>query len=302
MKHLRQLRFVEEIARASSIRKAAETLNIAPSALNRRLKDLEDELGTPIFERLPRGVRLNAAGELFVRHVRAQLADFDRLRAQIHDLSGMRRGHVTIACSQASATGLVMDEIARYRATFPLVTFAVRVADHASALRALEAFEVDLLLTLSRQPAPALAPLVVVDERLTAVVAAGHPLAARRTLRLRECLDHPLALPDRGFAGRLVLDAALARLRRTVEPAFETNSFELLLAFVRGGDAVTFQFAVGTRPLARDPAFAVRPIDPRDVAPVALVLGQLAGRTVPVAAAKFAEQLARRLHGEPATP
>ncbi len=296
MKHLRQLRFVDEIARASSIRKAAETLGIAPSALNRRLKDIEDDMRTPLFERLPRGVRLNAAGELLIRHVRRQLAEFEQVRNDIADLEGMRRGKVSIACSQAPAEGLVMAEIGRYRDAYPAVRFHVSVMDHAAALRALEAYETDLLLTLNQHPAPSLRPLVVVDQPLMAVMAADHPLAARSVLRLRDLVAYPLALPGRGFTGREILDEAAARMRMELTPVFEANSFDLLIAFVRGAPAVTFQFQVGTEPLALDETLAVRQIDSRDVKPVALVLAQLLGRTVSVATAKFAEQLSRRLN------
>jgi Transcriptional regulator len=64
MKHLRIMRYVDEVARTGSIRKAADQLSVTASAVNRRIMDLEDELGTPIFERRPRGVRLTAAGEV----------------------------------------------------------------------------------------------------------------------------------------------------------------------------------------------------------------------------------------------
>ena len=70
MNHLRHLRYIDEIARCGSIRLAAERLHVAASAVNRRLLDIEDELGTPVFERLPRGMRLTAAGELFIQYVR----------------------------------------------------------------------------------------------------------------------------------------------------------------------------------------------------------------------------------------
>ena len=72
MNHLRFLKYFDETARAGSIRQAAERLHVAPSAVNRRIKDLEAELGVPLFERLPRGMRLTAAGELFVQYVRGR--------------------------------------------------------------------------------------------------------------------------------------------------------------------------------------------------------------------------------------
>ena len=90
MRHLRFLRYVDEVARAGSIRKAAEQLHVTASAVNRRVMDLEEELGAPLFERRPRGVRLTAAGELFVRYIREQTGDVERMRSQIEDLR--RRG------------------------------------------------------------------------------------------------------------------------------------------------------------------------------------------------------------------
>ena len=74
MNHLRFLNYVDEVARAGSIRQAADRLHVAASAVNRRILDLEAELGTAIFERLPRGVRLTAAGEIFVAYIRSRSA------------------------------------------------------------------------------------------------------------------------------------------------------------------------------------------------------------------------------------
>src|SRR5256885_16951677 len=86
MRHLRFLRYVDEVARAGSIRRAAEQLHVTASAVNRRGMDLEQGLGAPLFERRPRGVRLTAAGELFVRYIREQTRDVERMKSQIDDL------------------------------------------------------------------------------------------------------------------------------------------------------------------------------------------------------------------------
>jgi len=103
MNHLRILRYIDEVARAGSIRQAAERLHVAASAVNRRVQDIEEELGTPIFERLPRGMRLTAAGEIFVRYIRGRSADLDEVRSQIEELKGLRRGSVKLVASQALA-------------------------------------------------------------------------------------------------------------------------------------------------------------------------------------------------------
>ena len=131
MRHLQTLRLIQDVARAGSIRKAAEDLNITSSALNRRIQGFEAEFGAQIFERLPRGVRLNPAGELLMQHIRSQLSDLERIRGQVADLTGERRGHVSIACSQALNPIFLPEQIARYRAEHPRVTFSVRVRDRA---------------------------------------------------------------------------------------------------------------------------------------------------------------------------
>lgn len=294
MKHLRILTYVAEVARHGAIRRAAERLNITPSALTRQIQDLEYELGTPIFERVAQGMRLNAAGELLVRHIRDQISDLERVRSQIADLSGVRRGHVALACSQAFVNHVVPDEIEAYRAQFPQVTFSVQVRDHAQAVSALTQFEADLALVLQPPPSADLQVLFSCSQTLCALMRAGHPLAGTdEPVRLRDCLLHPMALPDRSLAIRHHLDDALARKGAPLRAAIESSSLEFLRNLVLREDAVSLQVPSG---IPDDPRLRRRPIDARDLAPMALILGQLRGRTLPVATAKFADRFASSLH------
>ena len=111
MRHLLTFRYIEAVMRAGSIRSAADMLNITASALNRRIQRFEDEFGYEIFERLPRGVRLNPAGELLMQHYREQRSDLSRVMSQVADLSGERRGHISIACSQATVPYFLPEQI-----------------------------------------------------------------------------------------------------------------------------------------------------------------------------------------------
>ena len=94
MKHLKTFSLIEAVVRAGSIRKASEDMNITASALNRRIQGFEQEFGSAIFERLPRGMRLNPAGELLMQHILSQRTDLARVLSQVADLTGERRGHV----------------------------------------------------------------------------------------------------------------------------------------------------------------------------------------------------------------
>ena len=297
VKHLRTVTYVAEVARAGSIRRAAERLNLTPSALTRQIQDLEYELGTPIFERLPQGMRLNAAGELFARHIRDQVADLDRVRSQIADLSGVRRGHVSLACSQAFVTQVVPEEVEAYRARFPQVGFMIQVRDHAQAVMALAAFEADLALILQPPPSAELHPLFAGHQTLCALMRTGHPLASETgPVRLRECLSHALALPDHSLAIRHHIEHALARRGVELRPVVESGSLEFLRNLVLREDLISLQIPSG---IPQDPRLHSRPIDLRDLTPMTLVLAQLRGRSLSVAAAKFADQLVLRLNREP---
>ena len=72
--------------------------------MTRRLKALENDVGVEIFERLPRGVRLNTAGEILITQIRKQIIEMEKIKSQIADLSGQRRGDVKISCSKLYST------------------------------------------------------------------------------------------------------------------------------------------------------------------------------------------------------
>src|ERR1700760_5057579 len=146
MRHLKLLTHVVEVARTGSIRRAAELLNLTPSAMNRRIQDLEAEIGTPLFERRSRGVKLTPAGEMFIRYARSQIADAERMKSQVEDLRGLRRGPVLIACSQALAHDFLPSRIAEFGKRHPKVVFDLKVMDHDRALASLAAYDVDLAL------------------------------------------------------------------------------------------------------------------------------------------------------------
>jgi DNA-binding transcriptional LysR family regulator len=290
MRHLRFLQYFDAVARTGSIRKAAEQLNVTASAVNRRVMDLEDELETPLFERKPRGVRLTAAGELFVRYIREQMSDVELMKSQIEDLKGLRRGTISIACSQALALHFLPREIAKFRARFPLVHFVVHVADHDHAMAALAAYEVDLALVFRPSFMASFQPLMTLEQRLVAMMAADHPLAALSSVRLRDCAPYPVALPDRSIGGRQLLENIMARSNLRLNIVAESNSFEFLRSLVRHDKVISFQIEIGT-PDSEGSALVVRRIDDRDVPRANLVLGQLRERNLSVPAAKFADQL-----------
>ncbi|HUC51675.1 MAG TPA: LysR family transcriptional regulator [Xanthobacteraceae bacterium] len=295
MKHLRIFRYVDEVARSGSIRKAAEQLNVTSSAVNRHVLDLEEELGAPLFERRPRGVRLTAAGEVFVNFLRQHNGDVERMKSQIEDLKGLRRGAVRIACSQALALEFLPREVAAFRKQFSSVSFDVKVLDHEKAMVALADYDVDLLLAFRPAYLANFQPLMTLEQRLVAIMHPRHPLAEKQTLRLRDCTRYPVAVAMRGFGGRELLDEFCARTNLRFHIAAESNSFEFLRGLVGYRELITFQIKIGAPADNNRLGMVTRQIDDRDLPRANLVLGQLRGRNLPVPAAVFAHQLTRSL-------
>ena len=176
MKHLLPLRYIDAVAKAGSIRKAAEMLSITSTALNRRILNMEEELGVPIFERLPHGVRLSTAGEILIHHIRNQLSDMERVKSQIADLSGVRRGHVAIACSQALLPYFLPEQIALYRANHPAVTFSVFLRDRDAAEQALLDHTADIALVFEPLRLADFQTLLTVPQQVHGIMSSEHPL------------------------------------------------------------------------------------------------------------------------------
>jgi DNA-binding transcriptional LysR family regulator len=294
MRHLKTFELIEAVVRAGSIRKAAEDTNLTASALNRRIQSFEQEFGWPIFERLPRGMRLNPAGELLMQHIQSQRTDLTRIQSQVADLSGERRGHVSIACSQALLPYFLPEQIAAYRSAHPGVTFSVSVRDRSQAERDLASFSSDLALVFEPVHLVEFEVLYALEQPVHAVFRRESPLADKNDLRLRDCLEHPLVMPAKAYGVRHLLEQAAAQLGRPLPIAVESESFEMIRHYVLHENAVGFQIPIGLK-LGRDTRLTHRAMSKRDVVSGRLLLGQMKGRTLPVASAKFAHQLALAL-------
>ena len=238
-------------------------------------------------------MRLTSAGELFVAYIRSRTADLERVRSEIEELQGMRRGMVRIACSQALAPSVLPRSVAFFREDHPRVAFQVRMADRVQAMDALRAFETDLALVFDLAPDSDIERLGEYEQKLLAMMHRDHPLAGRSGLRLRDCADYPLALPNRDIGGRQLIERFLARSSLRFEPAVESNSFEFLRSYLQHEQAISFQIGIGT--IVDNPDIVARPIEDRGFPGGHLILACLRGRQLPVVAYAFAEHLKRVL-------
>ena len=297
MRHLTHLRYIDVVARERSIRKASEKLNITSTALNRRILALEDEVGTPLFERLPSGVRLNTAGELFIQHIRSQMTDLSRVLSQISDLSGVRRGHVTISGGPELLASFLPKQIAQYRQEFEAVQFDVVRHTPAESLAALINFESDMAFVFDSVLPSDVHIVASVSQPLYALVQDSHTLAANSILKLQDCLAWPVVSPQTDSGLKTMLEVGRLRTAANLQSVIHTDETEFVLDYVRREQAVGFaiplSFEGSTQSLSGLKAIA---IDERDVPPGIVHLVQRKGRVLSVAAAKFMDQMVQTLN------
>jgi DNA-binding transcriptional LysR family regulator len=291
----RLLTYVDAVARHGSIRKAADALNVASSALNRQVLDLETDLGLPLFERLPRGVRLTAAGEVFLAYTRQAISELKAVESRVEQLRGLVRGQVSVAAVESVASELLPSAISRFQAAHPNVRFNVHIGAPEELLSALVADRADLILTHYLPPKKSVAIAAVAKQALCALVVSDHPLASRDNLRLRDCLAYPLALGDATLAGRALIDQALAQASFDLNPRLVSNSVETMKAFARMNRGVCFQFRKPGKARIPPGDMIALPLADPSFLQATLVLATRRGRVLPVAAAAFVEGLGAAL-------
>lgn len=244
--HAVALIYFREVTRTGSIRKAAGRLNVAASALARQIIKLEDELGTPLFDRLPGRMRITVAGELLLRHVTSTLHDFDRLRAEIDDLKEARSGRIAIAALDSLLVDFIPRALDRFRADFPAVDYSVLALQPPEITEAIASGEADIGFTfVNEQAMPGIRVMAEVAAPIGVVMRADHPLSDRLLLSYEEVRAFPIFTQPGAIPKALDGASDYTAFRATIEPKVSCNSIQMLKMCVMLNMGVAFFTRLG---------------------------------------------------------
>ena len=168
--------------------------------------------------------------------------------------------------------------------------FSIGVADLVEAEQALLDYDVDLAVLFSALPTKSFKTIARVEQSVFAIMAPGHPLADFEKLNLSQCVEFPLALHDSSFSVGQFLEAQAHSSRLSLKATINSNSFILLQNYIMSSDAVGFEIGIGLDESDLD-GLIKKPLALNKVNTISVQLVQLRGRTLSVAAAKFAEQI-----------
>lgn len=236
---MRHVRVFLALCEHKTLTRAAEALNTVQPALSRTLKELEDEIGTPLFDRSSKGLRLTPEGKGLREHLAAGMAQIEQ---GVRFASGQRKSEtVAIGILPNVARRLVPEAVARFKAQHPEV--AVRL--YSSSVRELVAKmregEVDFLASrmLSLETQPGIVFEHLYDEPLIFVAQSHHPLSAGSNITPHELEPYPVIIPTPDTIIRRELDRYLFAQGYSDFPnRIETVTFEFARSFLEAGEAV----------------------------------------------------------------
>lgn len=249
---LRQITYVEAVARLGGFTRAAEHLHVAQPAVSAQVRQLEAELGTPLFVRTTRQVALTAAGAAFLVRARRVLAEVDGVRADLADLAAVVRGEVRIGATAISGGFDLPGALADFSQRHAGVRLRVRAGLVADLLSVLDAAALDLVVAPVHPDLPEIyASSVLAEEEVVVALPAGHPLTGTSQLSLEDLRDEPFVCLPPSSGLHTILTAAAKAAGYEARIPFEASTPAGVRELVAAG--------LGVALLARSTASAAGP-------------------------------------------
>lgn len=190
---LRHLRYFVAVGEEQHYGRAARSLRVAQPALSRQIQDLEKELGFELFERLPRGVKLSAAGKLFLEDARRILQEVSEAGIRAGRVASGRSGTLRVGFTENSSwRGVVPDSFRRFREQQPDAELQLQPEASLAQIDAIRSGRLDAgFVNFMPRSDPELDQILVARQHVELAAPQGHPLTRLRTLRLRDLTEAP---------------------------------------------------------------------------------------------------------------
>lgn len=276
------------VAYNRSFSEAGRIANVSQPALSRTIRILEEGLGTRLFDRDSRNVRLTSAGEALLPTVERLTADFDHAFFELaQDFAG-ERGRVIVGALPSVAAGMLPLAMASFRETNPLVEITLRDQLSGTLYQQMQDRQIDLAVaTPPDEGAFDFEPLV--QDAIMLVVPAGSSLDTSEPARWSIFVDHPFIAMAPRSSVRELTDSAMIKAGVSVRGLYECTQLATVGALIHAGLGITAlpQSTIG---MLNATHIAARPLtDP--VVQRTIGLAHLAGRTLPPAAEAFRRHL-----------
>jgi DNA-binding transcriptional LysR family regulator len=233
--NLRHIRAFLAVTRIANFTRAAQELRISQSALTVQIQQLESDLGVTLFDRGKRRVSLTQAGRDVLLPLERIVIDAEQIVSRTRELSGLRRGLVSMAVLPSIGTRLVPLAVKRFTKLHPGVVVQIRDVVADKIIEAVKRDEVDFGIGKRPRSDRELITSPLLVDNLIAFIPQGHPLSARKSVTFHEIASSPLILTGRDSSVREMVEQALAGASLPSTFAYETNYMTTALGLVEAG-------------------------------------------------------------------
>jgi DNA-binding transcriptional LysR family regulator len=234
------VRYFRAVTESGSIKRAATSLRIAPSAISRQMQAIEEELSVKIFERNARGMVLTDAGHLLYRYAVENRNQLDGIRVKVQEFDAMRRGQVKIATVEGMLANFLSNFVVDLAGDYPGISIWTTVVGSRDVAEMVGHNDVDLGLVFGRSPRRDLIELARMRQSLCLIVSPRHPLASRDSCSVKDLAGLRVVVPDPSFGIRQEIDRACANNKVRLEICNETNSLNFAQTLAARTDLATF--------------------------------------------------------------
>ena len=223
------------VADCGSFNQGASSLSITPTALTRRLQNLEAALGVRLVERTTRSVALTVTGAGFLPRARHLLAEMSMALREIRESGKALQGNVSMACVPTVGVQYLPAVIQEYSRRYP--SNRIKILDRASqgVAEAVLRREAEFGITIAEAHFPELDSVAILQDRFALVCRADHAWARRRSVRWRQLEGQPLIVPGAGSSNRPLLDVALGALQVPLLFTYEVQRSATAVGLVAQG-------------------------------------------------------------------
>lgn len=239
MMEIRRLALLDKVIETGSMTAAAEALNYTPSAVSQQLRRLEAEVGQPLLHRQPRGVTATEAGAALAAHARRITRQLAAAEADLAEIAGLRRGQLALGTFPTVASSLLPLAVRRFQNLHPRIRLSVHSARLDELVEMLECGDVGLSLLWdyewNRIDPDRFAMTSLLEDPTALVVAANHPVARRRQVRLSDLAEESWIVRAHDHPVAEVLDRACRAAGFQPRIAFHANDYQEAQAMVSVG-------------------------------------------------------------------
>lgn len=270
---LKELRLLLAVARSGSILKAASEIGMTQPALSKAVRELEAMFGVRLFDRTNRGVSLTPHGDVLARRATGVFEELRQAVDELQSLADADRGQLRLGGTPAMCAGLLPHVVAAVRRHRPRFSFQITEVESGKLASEVAARSVDL--GIGRKPPGSGDELEferLFDDRLFIVAGARHPLAGKKTVKLKETALYPWTLPSRegGVAAHLEAEFRLQGLSLP-DPAVTTMSMLVRSELVAANAHLTVMYGSVLRFATLPASLRVLPVDLSSGIPVGFV-------------------------------